>query len=305
MIEREISFSKIKKNYLSFLKKQENGNKTFYDKLEQLKNFYIPICNSIYKWHRLKNKVSVIGLSGGQGSGKTTITQIIKIILRTKYKLRVINFSIDDFYKTLNQRKKMSKKKHKLFLTRGVPGTHDMVLLKKCFNSLFKNKFKSFLIPRFDKSTDDRYPKNRWTKVKKKPDILIFEGWCLGAKHQTDKKLNKTTNLLEKNHDKRLIWRKEVNNELKKRYKKIFKLINKLIFLEVPNFNYVYKWRLMQEKKLAKNSKGKKTMSETQVRNFIMYYERITRQMLKDLKTESDITIKIDKKHRLNHIKFN
>ena len=304
MIRKKVSSFKTTKNYLRFLKKQENNNEIFQDKLGQLKNFYTPICNSIYKWHKLNQKVLVVGLSGGQGSGKTTIAQIIKIILRSEFKLNVINFSIDDFYKTRKERKKMSKKIHKLFLTRGVPGTHDIALLKKCFSSLFKKNFKSFLIPKFDKSNDDRFPKNKWIKVKKKPDIVIFEGWCLGAKHQSKKELKKPTNLLEKNYDKSLIWRKKVNIELKTRYKKIFKIINKLIFLKVPNFNYVYKWRLLQEKKLSKTSKGKKTMSQSEIKNFIMYYERITSQMLKDLKFYSDILVEVDKKHKLSNIKF-
>ena len=112
-------------------------------------------------------------------------------------------------------------------------------------------------------------------------------------------------NKLEKIKDKSMIWRKKVNNEIKTNYKKIFKLIDKLIFLKVPNFAHVLKWRILQEKKLSFSSKGKKIMSAEQIREFIMYYERITRQMLKDLNFSSDVVIKLDKKHRLNDIKFN
>ena len=117
--------------------------------------------------------------------------------------------------------------------------------------------------------------------------------------------MKKPINTLEKNYDKNLIWRKKVNNELKNNYKKTFKFIDKLIFLEVPSFEYVFKWRLLQEKKLKVFSKGKKIMNNTEINKFIMYYERITRQMLKDLKYNSDIVIKVDKKHRLNSIRFN
>ena len=77
-----------------------------------------------------------------------------------------------------------------------------------------------------------------------------------------------------------------------------------MIFLEVPSFKYVFKWRLLQEKKLKNSSKGKKIMSNLQVKNFIMYYERITRQMLKDLKKNADVIIRLDVKHKLNAIKF-
>ena len=50
---------------------------------------------------------------------------IIKIVLKKGFDLNTIIFSIDDFYKTLKERKIMSQKISKLFLTRGVPGTHD------------------------------------------------------------------------------------------------------------------------------------------------------------------------------------
>ena len=62
-----------------------------------------------------------------------------KIILEEKFNLNTVYFSIDDFYKTLKMRKLMSKKVNKLFLTRGVPGTHDTKILYKCLKNL-KNK---------------------------------------------------------------------------------------------------------------------------------------------------------------------
>ena len=70
-------------------------------------------------------------------------------------------FSIDDFYKTKSERIKMSKTIHPLFLTRGVPGTHDVKLLNKVILKLKKKKFKSVLVPKFDKSRDDRFKKKK------------------------------------------------------------------------------------------------------------------------------------------------
>ncbi len=305
MKETKDRFLKIKKNYLNFLKKQEVSSEPFHDKIGQLKNFYIPICDFIYKNRNQNKTTTIIGLSGGQGAGKTTISSILKLIIKKKFNLNVVTFSIDDFYKTQDQRKKMAKNIHELFLTRGVPGTHDTKLLNKLFINIKKKKFKNLFIPKFDKSKDDRTIKKKWMKLNKKPDIVIFEGWCVGAKPQNIKKLTKPINVLEKKYDKKLIWRKKVNNELKNMYKVIFKLINKLIFLQVPSLKYVYKWRLLQEKKMSLNSNKVKTMSNVQIKNFIMYYERITLQMIKDLSNSSDITVRLDKKHRLSSIKFN
>ncbi len=304
MKDSKKNFLMIKKKYLDFIKKQEILGEPFHDKKGQLNDFYLPICKNIVN-DKSKSKVMIIGLTGGQGSGKSTITEILKLILRIKYNLKTVSFSIDDFYKTLEERKKMSKKKHNLFLTRGVPGTHSTKLLKNIFKKLLSKQFKPVLIPKFDKSSDDRMPKKKWSKINNKPDIIIFEGWCVGSRSQSQKNLKKPINTLEKLYDRNNIWRRTVNAELKNNYKKIFNLIDKLIFLKVPNFKYVFKWRLLQEKKLKLSSKGKKIMSKNQIKNFIMYYERITRQMLIDLKTGADVVINLDKKHRLKSIKFN
>ena len=303
-MSKTISASVLKKKYLSFLSSQEVQTEPFYDKLGQLKNFYLPICEKIHHDYQKNKKIKIIGLTGGQGAGKSTITQIIKLILNYKYNLKVVYFSIDDFYKTLKERNKLSKNVHKLFKTRGVPGTHDTKLLKKTFSDLVKKNFKLVLIPSFDKSKDDRVPKKKWKKIYKQPQIIIFEGWCVGAMPQKNKNLIKSINTLEKNEDSKLLWRNKVNKELKHEYRKIFNKIDRLIFLKVPNFECVYKWRLLQEKKLQLTSKGKKIMSPVQVRQFIMYYERITMQMLKDLTGKAYAVLYLDKKHRFSKIKF-
>ena len=46
-------------------------------------------------------------------------------------------------------------------------------------------------------------------------------------------------------------------------------------------------------------------MNDIQIKNFIMYYERITKHMLKILSKKADAVISIDEKHRLKSIKFN
>ena len=46
-------------------------------------------------------------------------------------------------------------------------------------------------------------------------------------------------------------------------------------------------------------------MTDKQINNFIMYYERLTKHMLKILPKTADTVISIDNKHRLKSIKFN
>ena len=300
-----LNFHQIKKKYLKFLKSQEVTSEPFRDKLGQLKNFYLPICKQINNEYVKRKKIKIIGLAGGQGTGKSTISKILKIILKEGFNLETVIFSIDDFYKTRKERKIMAKKVSSLFLTRGVPGTHDTKMLFNCIKKLKKNKFKRILVPKFDKSKDDRIPKSKWLAVNKKPNIVIFEGWCVGVTSQKKKDLVIPINKLEKQKDEKKIWRQTVNKELQSKYQKIFSLIDRLIFLKVPSFKYVYKWRLLQEKKLRVKSKGHKIMSDRQIKNFIMYYERLTKNMLKILPKKANTVINIDKNHRLKSIKFN
>ena len=304
MSAKELDYINLKKRYLSFLKKNETKKKPIIDKVGKFNRFYLPLSKWIYSVFQKDKKIKIIGLSGGQGAGKSTITSILKFILKSKYGLELCIFSIDDFYKTRNERIKMSKKVHPLFMTRGVPGTHDVNLINMTINRLKKKKFKSVLIPKFDKSIDNRLKKSKWLKVKKQPDIIIFEGWCVGARNQKNNFLKKPLNIIEKKYDANLRWRKKVNYHLETDYKKLFNKIDKLVYLKAPSFNHIFHWRLHQEQKLKLTSKSKKTMSRSKIKEFIMFYERITRQMMKDFSKISDLTIFLDKKHRSTKMKF-
>ena len=288
----------IKSDYLKFLKKKEVVGRPIVDKMGKLKTFYLPLSKWIYSIYQKDKKTKIIGLSGGQGAGKSTITSILKLIFKKKYSLDLCVFSIDDFYKTKSERIRMSKEIHPLFATRGVPGTHDIKLLNKVIQKLKKKKFNSVLIPKFDKSKDDRFKKTKWQKINKRPHIIILEGWCVGAIQQKKSELLRPINTIEKKFDKRLIWRNKVNNLLKKEYKKLFNKLDKLVYLKVPDFNHIFKWRLLQEQKLKLTSKSKKTMSKTQIKEFIMFYERITKHMMKNFSKISDLTVFLDKNHR-------
>ena len=299
-------FIKVKKDCLKFISSQETKRDKFKDKNKMIKSFLIPVSFWIAK-RANKKKPLMIGLAGGQGSGKTTISSILTLILQKYFKLKVFKVSIDDFYKTRKDRKFLSKNKHPLLMTRGVPGTHDVDLMIKFFKKVKSKNFKNLTVPKFNKAIDDRCKKSLWYKIKSKPDILIFEGWCVGAKAQTSKQLKKPINALEKVCDRGIKWRSYVNNQLKTKYKILFKQLDGLLYLKAKNFKLLRKWRLKQERKLCaqtNNKKNLKIMSRGDVINFMQTYQRITQQMFKDAIKNSSIIMNLNSNHQIQTIKF-
>tara|TARA_B110000196_G_scaffold33818_1_gene25498 strand:+ start:29 stop:958 length:930 start_codon:yes stop_codon:yes gene_type:complete len=299
-------FSKIKKDCFKFISSQETKKDKFKNKDRMIKSFLIPVSQWILKKAN-KKKTLIIGLAGGQGSGKTTISSILSIILKKYFKLNVFIVSIDDFYKTRKDRKILSKKKHPLLMTRGVPGTHDINLMLSFFKKIKSKKFKNLEVPKFNKAIDDRYSKTLWYKLKSKPDVVIFEGWCVGARAQKKNQLKKPINFLEKFYDQDTKWRLHVNNQLKTRYKELFDQLDGLLYLKAKNFNLLRSWRLKQERKLwlqTKNKKNLKIMSSGDVINFMQTYQRITQQMFKDAIKSSSIIMNLNSNHQIQNIRI-
>jgi len=299
-------FIKVKKNCLRFISSQETKRDKFKNKDRMIKSFLIPVSFWIAKKVHKKQPL-IIGLAGGQGSGKTTISSILTLILQKYFKLNVFKVSIDDFYKTRKDRRLLSKNKHPLLMTRGVPGTHDIDLMLSFFKKIKSKNFKSLKVPTFNKAIDDRYPKNLWHKIESKPDVIIFEGWCVGARAQTANQLKKSINLLEKAQDQSIKWRTYVNNQLKTKYKLLFNQLDGLLYLKAKNFDLLREWRLKQERKLwiqAKDKKNLKIMSSVDVISFMQTYQRITQQMFKDALKSSSIIMNLNINHQIEKIKF-
>jgi len=299
-------FLKVKTDCFKFISSQETKNEKFKNKDRMIRSFLIPVCFWIAK--KTNKKVPlIIGLAGGQGTGKTTITSIITIILKKYFKLDVFKISIDDFYKTIKQRTLLSKNKHPLLMTRGVPGTHDIDIMLNFFKRIKVKNFKILKLPKFNKGVDDRCKQSLWYKIQSKPDVVILEGWCVGARSQNSKELKKPVNSLEKIHDQNFKWRQYVNYQLKTKYKKLFNQLDYILFLKVKNFSLLRRWRLKQEKKLwlkSKNKKNLKIMNKSEVKNFMDTYQRITQQMFKDMPKYSSIVMNLNNSHQIKNIKY-
>ena len=189
-----------------------------------------------------------------------------------------------------------------MLMTRGVPGTHDIKMMLNFFNKAKNKKFKKLKLPNFNKAIDDRFPKNKWNKIKKRPDVIIFEGWCVGARAEANKTLKKSINSMEKASDHKLVWRKYVNQQLKTKYKKLYSQLNCMIYLKAKNFSLLQKWRLKQEHKLwlkTKKKGGHKIMNKGDVINFMQTYQRITQNMFKNMPKYASIILNLNSNHQI------
>jgi len=164
--------------------------------------YYASLSQELYKTHcqnSASRGIKFFGIQGSQGSGKSTCASFLKLILETEYDLRVVVSSIDDFYLTREERQRLAKTVHPLFVTRGVPGTHDIQLLLDVFDAAKKEK--GFTLPVFDKAKDDRADTGQFQVVSGGVDIVILEGWCVGIPAQNSEELNAPINELEKKED--------------------------------------------------------------------------------------------------------
>ena len=240
-------------------------------------------------------------ISGSQGIGKSTLIKILKDNIEKYFKKRILTLNLDDYYLSKNKREKLSKTKHNLFKTRGVPGTHDVHTLRKNIND-FEKSIYPIIIPVFDKLTDNRSNKIRIEKEKK--DILILEGWCCGCPPLEKKYLDRNINELERQEDKDKIWRNHFNRNLDNEYKKIFKIFEKIIFMKASSFKFVLNWRSKQEKMNNSNQKNYSKMSKEEMIYFISHYEKITKWMIKKLPNTADLVININDKQEITKNKF-
>ena len=234
----------------------------------------------------------VVGLCGSQGSGKSTGAALLQILL-DEARLKTAILSIDDLYLPKEDRKKLAEDIDPLLVTRGPPGTHDVALGERLLDTLPGPKVTA--IPRFDKARDTRADPSQWDYFKGPADIILFEGWCVGARPEPPGALVKPINDLERIFDPDCRWRRYVNNALAGPYQQLFGRLSFLILLQAPSFEVVARWRKEQEAKLrAKAGAAGGTMTDAQIDRFVQYYERLTRFILAEMPSRADAVVALD-----------
>ena len=271
----------------------------------QAVEFFIPLARELMNLHHNKNKSIVVGINGAQGSGKSTLSELLVNTFATQYHLNVVTLSLDDFYYTHSERQHLAHTIHPLLATRGVPGTHDIMLAHETLDALLNhNGAQTLFIPRFNKATDDRYEQQDWSPVKNKPSIIFLEGWCVGACAQEPHDLLAPINPLEAEEDANEYWRKYVNEQLRLQYVPLFSRLECTIMLKAPSFKCVYEWRLEQEEKLIMNLENSnngeiRTMNSSEIFRFIQHYQRLTKHILSTLPDTAEYVFSLNENRKI------
>lgn len=239
----------------------------------------------------------IVGLAGPQGSGKSTTAARLASRLSGEGRIVVVR-SIDDFYLTHAERQRLAADIHPLLATRGVPGTHDVPLAMHILTALREAvPGQTFALPVFDKATDDRADPKGWPRHVGRPDIILLEGWCVGARPQPDTALADPVNALEREDDQDGRWRRFVNDRLRTDYAELFALLDLTILLRAPSFDQIYAWRAEQEAGLDRHmAHASPPMTDAALRRFIAHYERLTRWMM--VEAAADIVVDLDMERR-------
>lgn len=246
---------------------------------------------------QLASRPMVVGVSGCQGSGKTTLCDTLTHLLSSEpYNLNVVNFSLDDFYLTREDQARLTaaNPENELFKYRGQPGSHDLDLARTTMENLLRANAEverdpstavSVLIPSYDKSLygglGDRRDKSQWLVTYAPYDIILFEGWSQGFKPLLPAQLKRVYEQAcyakEKNNYSSCLPKhplahlEQMNKNLERYESELYPYFDIFIHLSPADPHQVYAWRLQQEHHM-KATRGVQGLSDEQVRAFVDTY---------------------------------
>jgi D-glycerate 3-kinase len=250
------------------------------------------IAEHVAEW-RVPGQPLIVGLCGTQASGKSTAVDQVAAYF-TKQGLTVGVLGLDDLYLDRTARAELAAEIHPLYATRGPAGTHDVALGISALDAVKAGK--AVALPRFDKRQDAQQPVDQWPTLAAQCDILLFEGWCVGARPQEASALAVPVNALERDEDADGIWRRAVNTHLAGPTADLFARIDRLIYLRPPGFEIVHTWRCEQERAyIATDVPGgaPAAMTDAQVARFIAHYERTTRHIMDEMPHRADLSVQL------------
>ncbi|MBW4527840.1 MAG: glycerate kinase [Phormidium tanganyikae FI6-MK23] len=229
--------------------------------IETIWNLWLPLAMQIADWRQAKQHCLIQGFLGGQGTGKTTLTRMLSIILK-QIGYQSVSWSIDDLYLPYVDRVALRNRDPRL-VRRGPPGTHDVQLGIEILTQFQQGNF-PIALPRFDKSAyggaGDRTNPERINQA----DIVLFEGWFMGARPIVSE-FNVAPITTEVDRQ----FARDMNEQLRN-YVPLWELLDRLIVLYIPDYQLSKRWRKQAEHQMI--AQGKAGMSDVEIDQFVEYF---------------------------------
>jgi D-glycerate 3-kinase len=235
-----------------------------------------------------------VGLAGGQGAGKTTLSRLVESACAYMGRSACV-LSLDDFYYSRAHRAALAENVHPLLETRGPPGTHDVL---RCREAIGRLRHPGAIeLPIFDKGLDEPTGTRR---VRGPFDLVLVEGWCVGARPEDDESLATSINRLERERDADGTWRRYVNAQLAGPYAQVWSELDYLVYLRVPDLVAVRRWRLQQESARPEDQR----LDAAAVDDFVQHFERITHSMMDGQMQRADLIVELANDHGVASVAF-
>jgi D-glycerate 3-kinase len=234
--------------------------------LSELWRLWLPLAMQLAEIRTKLGRTLIQGILGGQGTGKSTLCAIVRIILR-HLGYSAIDLSLDDLYLTYAERQKLQQSDPRL-IWRGPPGTHDVNLglevLDRCLDN---NCLESIVIPRFDKSAFNGSGDRTTPELINQVDILLFEGWFVGVRPIEDSAFDNPPLPIITTED--CIWARD-NCDRLQNYLPLWDKLDRLIVLKPVDYRLSQQWRKEAEQKAI--ALGKAGMSDDEIDRFVEYF---------------------------------
>jgi D-glycerate 3-kinase len=265
--------------------------------LETLWELWLPLAQQLAASQEQLGRPLIQGVLGGQGTGKTTLAAVLRLIL-AKLGKSTLCLSLDDLYKTYRDRQRLQAQDPRL-LWRGPPGTHDVPIGLQILDQLRQPQQQAIFVPRFDKSAyngiGDRTEPERVENV----DIVLFEGWFVGVRPVDPAVFDGSTPPpIQTPADRK--FARDMNAQLQA-YLPLWERLDRLMVLFPVDYHLSQQWRRQAEQQMI--AAGKSGMTDAEIDRFVEYFWKSLHPELfiTPLTTNpqlSDLVIEINADHR-------
>ena len=284
---------------------------TWQEHVELLWTFWLPFAQQLDAQQKEVGRPFIQGILGGQGTGKTTLTKGLGVIL-SQMGQPSATLSLDDLYLSYGDRQALQKTDPRL-IWRGPPGTHDVELGVRTLLAVKTAPIgDSVSLPQFDKSLHQGQGDRVEPIYQPAPSIFFFEGWFVGSMPLDDELFaDKRIALpipIETPEDRQ--FARDMNRQLQQ-YQPLWQLLDSLLVFCQDDYRLSYDWRLQAEQQMR--VAGKESMGDLEIASFVTYFwkalhpELFISPLAETAKSSGDrakanLVVKIGQGHRIKAV---